>query len=372
MTERKLQQLARSLYYGPTPVLVVDTSGCVADYNLSSEALFGDVLNGQRYSPLRELLAALSPRTTNGVLAPQDDDRSGTTQCHFDSPDLGNVCLTSNAVLCHDPSTNESIGHILYWDVTSPLGDNRHHIRYRAILDEQLIWDTYAWSYDQILPLMPYYQEVLGRHATFLAASCDGPVVDLGAGTGNLAERLIAAGRSVTAVDSSRAMLERLRSKQSLMSVLGTRLTVLEARAESLPMIEDQSYAGVSLQLALFDMRSPEAGLRTAIRLLRPGGRIVVTDLKRNFQLQPILQECKRQLRGLGLYTKLATDLQRVVRSNHDLAPGSRSSLRIEDVFDSLVADGFQALEMRDSHLGQCATVTGQKPYKFDRVEGLV
>jgi hypothetical protein len=96
--------------------------------------------------------------------------------------------------------------------------------------------------------------------------------------------------------------------------------------------------------------------------VLRPGGWIVVTDLKRSFQLEPILQECEAQLRSLGFYEKLADDLQRVVRSNHCLAPGSRSSLRIEDVFASLAAQGFQELSMKDSHLGQCATVTGKKP----------
>jgi ubiquinone/menaquinone biosynthesis C-methylase UbiE len=368
MTDRKLEQIAQTLYYGSIPVLVIDTSGFVTDYNLGSEALFGELLNGRRYSTLQNLLQPLNTRVLNGVLIPQDDDYRTKTHCYFHSPDLGKVRLTSSAVVCHDPLTNAMIGQILYWDVAPTLVNDNLHERYRAILNQQLIWDTYAWSYDRILPLMPYYQDVIERHAAFLTASCDGPIIDLGAGTGNLAERLIVEGRSVTAVDSSRAMLERLRSKQALTSVLGTRLTVLEARAESLPIIKDQSFAGVSLLLALFDMRSPESGLRSAVRILRPGGRIVVTDLKRSFQLEPILRECERQLRCLGLYEKLADDLQRVVRSNHDLAPGSRSGIRIEDVFDSLAAQGFQGLEMTDSHLGQCATVTGQKPYYASRV----
>jgi ubiquinone/menaquinone biosynthesis C-methylase UbiE len=166
-------------------------------------------------------------------------------------------------------------------------------------------------------------------------------------------------------------MLEKLRSKQVLLSVLGTQLTVIEASAEALPMIEDQSYAAASLQLALFDMPKPELALCGAVRVLRPGGSIVVTDLKRSFKLEPLLQECERQLRCLGLYEKLADDLERVVRSNHDLAPGSQSNFRIEDVFDSLAAQGFQGLSMKDSHLGQCATVTGQKPHDANQIRNL-
>ena len=164
-------------------------------------------------------------------------------------------------------------------------------------------------------------------------------------------------------------MLEKLRSKQALVSVLGTRLTVIEASAEALSMIEDQSNAGVSLQLALFDMPRPELALRAAVRVLRPGGSIVVTDLKRSFQLEPLLRECKRQLRLLSLYESLADDLQRVVRSNHELAPGSQSNFRIEDVLDWLAVHGFQGLSIEDSHLGQCATVTGRKPYDANQIQ---
>jgi hypothetical protein len=44
------------------------------------------------------------------------------------------------------------------------------------------------------------------------------------------------------------------------------------------------------------------------------------------------------------------------------LAPGSRSTFRIEDVLEHLSEQGFQELSSRDSHFGQCATVTGRKP----------
>jgi ubiquinone/menaquinone biosynthesis C-methylase UbiE len=371
MKDRKLQQIARALYYGPIPALTVGPSDFVADYNLALETVFGDVLSGLRYLPLRKSLELLSSRVTNGALIPEEDNRQTNAECCVDSPHIGQLRLIPSAVVCRDPVNGEQLGQVLFWDVVLPPGNDSFHESYREMLDHQLIWDTYAWSYDRILPLMPYYEDVLTRHAAALIGCFEGSVIDLGAGTGNLAERLIAAGRSVTAVDSSRAMLEKLRSKQILASVLGTRLAVLEAKAESLPMLDDESHAGVSLQLALFDMRSPELGLRSAVRVLRPGGRIVVTDLRRKFQLEPILQECERRLRSLGLYENLLADLQRVVVSNHNLAPGSRSSFRIEDVFDSLAAQGFQDLSINDSHLGQCATVIGQKPHNPGRVGSL-
>ena len=94
-----------------------------------------------------------------------------------------------------------------------PGGESRFHEQLHAGLDHKFTWDSYALSYDRILLLMPYYQEVIDRHVDALTDTFPGPVVDLGAGTGNLVERLITLGRSITAVDNSPAMLDKLRSK---------------------------------------------------------------------------------------------------------------------------------------------------------------
>src|SRR5262249_9004624 len=153
--------------------------------------------------------------------------------------------------VCHDAVTNEKIGRIVCWEVTVPDGEDRFHKRYRERLDRQLTWDTYASSYDRVLNVMPYYREVVDRHRLALAATTPGLVADLGAGTGNLVEVLIKAGRRVTAVDSSRAMLDKLRSKPVLAAEIGNRLTVIEGSAEFLPMISEASFAGVSILLAL-------------------------------------------------------------------------------------------------------------------------
>ena len=360
LTNGSLDQLSRSLYYAPIPALIIGHDNLVADYNLALEAVVGRDLNGQRYLPLSQLSRRLTPQIRDGTLFP--DDANSRTDCEFQSQDLGGVRLLGKAFSCHEPGSGEPAGRILLWEVGAGKGNDHFYQRYREKLDHQLIWDTYAWSYDRILPLMPYYQEVLERHVEVLSRTGDGPVTDLGAGTGNLAVRLLAAGRYVTAVDNSRAMLDKLKSKPPLINESGRRLTVLEAQAQFLPMIKDNSQAGVSLQLALFDMRFPQLGLATAIRILRPGGSIVVTDLKRTFQLAPLLEECERRLHTIGRYDELAEDLERVVRSNQGLAPGSRSAFRIEDVFEHLSQQGFQELSFRDSHFGQCATVVARKP----------
>jgi hypothetical protein len=54
MMEATLEQVARALYYGSIPALSIDASGRVADYNVAMETVFGDELNGRRYSPFGE------------------------------------------------------------------------------------------------------------------------------------------------------------------------------------------------------------------------------------------------------------------------------------------------------------------------------
>src|SRR5262245_3726046 len=264
--------------------------------------------------------------------------------------------------MCHDPHTSETIGRIVSWEVIPANGEDWFHKKYRERLDHQLTWDTYAASYDRVLNLMPYYREDVERHRASLAATAPGPLVDLGAGTGNLAEALISTGRQLTVVDNSRAMVDKLRSKPALAAEIGKRLTVIEASAEFLPMIAGASFTGVSILLALFDMQAPEQAVDTAVRVLQPGGTLVVTELKQCFQLERILEECERHLHAIGRYDELAADLHRVVKSNRQLAPGSLSRFRAESILESLTARGFHDLSFIDSHFGQCATITGRKP----------
>ena len=159
MTNEKLQTMASALYYGSTPAIAVDATGQLIDYNLAAETVFGNAMSGRRYAPLLEFLDELSLRVTKGTLLVERAAPSIRVECEFDSPDLGEIRLASIPMVCEDPLSGETLGKIFFWSVDSPLRDNGFHERYRAKLDHQLIWETYAWSYDRVLSLMPYYRE---------------------------------------------------------------------------------------------------------------------------------------------------------------------------------------------------------------------
>lgn len=95
---------------------------------------------------------------------------------------------------------------------------------------------------------------------------------DLGAGTGFVTEALLAAGLRVIAVDQSPAMLDEMRR------TFGDRVEYLRADAEHLPM-PDAHVDYVFANMYLHHVAWPPAAIREMARILRPGGRLVITDL---------------------------------------------------------------------------------------------
>ena len=103
---------------------------------------------------------------------------------------------------------------------------------------------------------------------------------DIGAGTGFMTEGLVAAGARVIAVDPSGNMLAELRRKFGRVAAVETRLL----EAERLP-IEDGRVDGVFANMMLHHSEVPSRAILEMKRILKPGGRLVITDLdKHEFQ----------------------------------------------------------------------------------------
>jgi ubiquinone/menaquinone biosynthesis C-methylase UbiE len=99
-------------------------------------------------------------------------------------------------------------------------------------------------------------------------------VADLGCGTGRAAELLAPYVRQVVAVDASEEMLRAARIRlQSMPNVV-----VHAGTLESLPLA-DESVDAAYLTLVLHHVSDPGAVLSQAARVLKPGGRLILTDM---------------------------------------------------------------------------------------------
>ncbi len=99
-------------------------------------------------------------------------------------------------------------------------------------------------------------------------------VADIGAGTGFMAAGLAPLVKQVHVLDGSAAMLEVARQNLKNFSHVEFHL------ADSLALpIEDSTLDAAFANMYLHHTPDPQAAIREMVRILRPGGRLIITDM---------------------------------------------------------------------------------------------
>ena len=123
-----------------------------------------------------------------------------------------------------------------------------------------------------------FFSEDVRNFAYSLAEIREGQIAaDIGAGTGFMTHGLLQAGLKVVAVDQSLEMLELLKKKY-----FGCKgLECLEGDSDKLPL-KDHSVDYVFANMFLHHVAAPATAIKEMYRILKPGGRMVITDLDRH------------------------------------------------------------------------------------------
>tara|TARA_B100000902_G_scaffold152348_1_gene148899 strand:- start:658 stop:1242 length:585 start_codon:yes stop_codon:yes gene_type:complete len=105
----------------------------------------------------------------------------------------------------------------------------------------------------------------------------EGEILEIGCGPGSFAENLV--GRELTCLDPIPAMLAvaepRVNEKRT--SRGDSKVTFVEGTAESLPFA-DSSFDAICSLFSFRDWYDKPKGLSEALRVLKPGGKIVIVD----------------------------------------------------------------------------------------------
>jgi ubiquinone/menaquinone biosynthesis C-methylase UbiE len=141
------------------------------------------------------------------------------------------------------------------------------------------LYDVYANRYDGIKHFLPEYESwLLAQPILGILAPQENPLVlDVATGTGRLPLALLNEpnfqGR-IVAVDLSRQMLSKAAEK---LQTEGNCVSLLWCPADQLPF-EDNQFDVVTCLEALEFMPYPAEALREIVRVLRPGGLLLITN----------------------------------------------------------------------------------------------
>ncbi|MBB6671249.1 MerR family transcriptional regulator [Cohnella nanjingensis] len=130
-----------------------------------------------------------------------------------------------------------------------------------------------AGQSDATARIRPHYEETLSRIAARIRPQPGEHGLDLGAGTGNLAGRLLGQGAQMAAMDQSREMLKRCRAKYP-------GIETRQGNFVSVPYPDARfDFVVSSFAFRHLDETQQALALSEQRRVLKPGGRLVIADL---------------------------------------------------------------------------------------------
>ncbi|AUX68961.1 ArsR family transcriptional regulator [Porphyrobacter sp. HT-58-2] len=133
----------------------------------------------------------------------------------------------------------------------------------------------HAGEWDELRALHSADAEVERRLAEALADAPLGALLDIGTGTGRMAELFAETAERVVALDKNLEMLRVARAK--LQHLPAARIELVQGDFADLPFA-DAAFDTVLLHQVLHFAPDPAPALAEAARVLRPGGRIAIVD----------------------------------------------------------------------------------------------
>lgn len=146
------------------------------------------------------------------------------------------------------------------------------------------VFDSVASRYDLMNDLMSGGVHRLWKRFTIelSAARAGQTILDIAGGTGDLAARfskLVGPEGKVILADINAAMLEVGRDRLIDKGAIGN-IEVVQADAQSLPF-EDNSIDCITISFGLRNVTDKDMALRSMLRVLRPGGRLLVLEFSK-------------------------------------------------------------------------------------------
>ena len=231
----------------------------------------------------------------------------------------------------------------------------------------QRFWTNYFTVYDTLNQARPY-QRMIRRQLELLAPRPDERVLDAGTGSGNFAAVLVDTGAVVTGVDFCEPAFALARRKAPSATFEFGDLTQPLRYA-------DGAFDAVACSAVLHVMNGSEqaSAIGEMVRVLRPGGRLVVTAFAEGFSAIAVYLEALRaERRALGVVAAARLGLRHswhtarilsyVWRIQRQRRRGAYEYLSERSLDRLLRGAGLEPQVLERTLAGQCVTALATKP----------
>ncbi len=240
------------------------------------------------------------------------------------------------------------------------------------VLRKNLIWTEYAFSYDAVLNNSIVYpkliETMLGESGGLVPIGAKARVLDLGAGTGNLTERLAEPSqeRVVFAIENNRAMLDRLRYRcRDYLRDDDRGPGVLAVKQDIVHLygLNDNYFDVAIMNNTLYTLDDPLKCLKESRRVLKPGGEIRISGPKRDTNLDTLFRRIRRELTSSRKLESLSEDLAHVEYINKFMLGPMLYRWSLAEVKEMVLEAGFSSIvfETERAYAGQAMIVAARK-----------
>ena len=231
----------------------------------------------------------------------------------------------------------------------------------------QAFWTRYFSVYDTLNQARPY-QAMIARQAALLAPSPGERVLDAGTGSGNLAAALARPGVELIGIDFCEPAFELARRKVPTAHFQFGDLT------RPLPFPDGWfDHVACSAVLHVLNAEEQRFAVRELARVLRPGGRLVLTAFANGFSALKVYAESLREeRRATNLSATLAFGLRYswntvrilfyVWRIQRQHRRGAYAYVDEGSLRGLLTASGLDPQSTERTLAGQCVTALAVKP----------
>lgn len=365
--DRVTQDIRQPIFEVTVPTYILDPYFFILDWNPAFDELIAKevkLVRGQDHArAFVQALANCEEAFTHGqeAFGPDRYPLVDTEVLVFDSAKYGRLRFKKFAAQI----TNDD-GGIRGWSVSLNILDDEGSERMwqdlKSRVEEEVGWSRYASVYDRLLLHFNEYTRLV-RQVTDLVGDAR-LCIDLGAGTGNGALRLLRApDREVWAVEVNETMLRHFRAKleDPENAALRDRLTVVKDDIQRLDALPRATFDAAVMINVLYAVRDREACLREVNRILKPRGTLALSTSHRGTDVDRLFRELRRSLEAKGIFFEFQEHFD-AARARHEAMMAQITRDTVEDTLGMLKDAGFEIVRaMRDQYVGAVTVIQARK-----------